>query len=124
MCFDYLRTVGWDDVGLYVLFSDITVNPEAQSSDDSDDFWIEVEPGLRGYGYAGGESPLLLTADGITIGSTTADLLALGDRVKFWWNECGGGLEFRIRDAVVSTDQPIWTEGFMWGSLDDGDSDH
>lgn len=124
VCFDYLRTVGWNDAGLYVLFSDITVNPEARTSDDFDDYWVEVEPGLQGYGYRGGEGPLLGTTDGITIGSTTSDLLTLGDRVVFWWNECGGGLEFRILDPGVPTDQSIWTEGFIWGSLDDGDFEH
>lgn len=67
---------------------------------------------------------MLDTTDGITIGSTTADLLALGERVMFWWNDCGDGLEFRILDLGVPTGQSKWTTGFMWGSLDGGDSEH
>lgn len=124
VCFDYLRTVDWDAVGLYVLFSDITVNPEAQPSDDFDDFWMEVEPSFQGYGYRGGEGSLLATADGITIGSTAADLMTLGDRVTFWWNDCVEGIEFRIDGQGVSTDESTLTAGFIWGSLDDRDLSH
>ena len=124
MCFDYLRTVDWEEVGLYVLFSDIAVNPEVYSSDDHDDFWIEVEPGFQGYGYAGGEGLLLYTADGITIGSTTADLLALGDRVTFWWDECRGDIEFKILDPGAATDPSVPTGEFITGSLNDGDLEY
>lgn len=123
VCFDYLRTVGWDDVGLYVLFTDLVVNPEA-GSDNVEDHWIQVAPSLQGYGYAGGGTPILYTADGITVGSPAVDLLSLGDRIMFWWNECGEGLEFRILDTGESTEQFTWTDPMMWGSLDDGDFNH
>jgi hypothetical protein len=111
-CFDYLRLVAWEDVGLWLVFSDLEVNPDA----GGDDYFVQVSPGFAGYDYVGGSS-LLYTADGITIGSTSTELLALGDRVEFAWTECGEIVDFSIADPEEAGD------GYVWGALDEFDSE-
>jgi hypothetical protein len=113
VCFDYVRLVGWDDVGLFLLFSDIDVNPGAVPDDD--DYWIQVPPSLRGYGYSGGvEGAPFYTADGVTVDATAADLMSLGDRVSFNWTACGDYVEFTISDEGE-------LGGLIRGTLDDHD---
>jgi hypothetical protein len=110
-CYDYLRLVDWEEVGLWLVFADLDIDPEAIPGDD--DYFVQVPPSLQGYDYGGGDTMApLSTADGITIGSTSADLLALGDRVEFAWTECGGIVDFSITDT---------SGGFIWGTLDDAD---
>jgi hypothetical protein len=96
VCFDYIRFVWWEQEGLSVLFSDIEANPEATTGDE--DYWTQVPPSFRGYGYRGSEIASLYTAHGITVGSTTEDLLTLGSIVSFGWDACGGYVDFRISD--------------------------
>lgn len=113
-CFDYLRFVDWEDVGLWLVFSDLEANPEANPTDH--DYFVQVAPSLQSYDYTGSDEwPPLYTVDGITVGSTTADLVALGDRVEFAWTECGGIVDFSIADQDGTGD------GYTWGALDDGD---
>ncbi len=111
ICFDYVRTVWWEEPRLWVLFSDLEVDSEAVPGDD--DYWVQVPASFQGYGYSGGGS--LYTVDGITVGSTTAELLSLGPLVSFEWNPCGDFVDFTITEGGESK------EGLVRGSLDDGD---
>jgi hypothetical protein len=97
ICFDYIRFVGWGDLGLSVLFSDIEANPE--STPDDDGYWTQVPPSFRGWGYGGNPGAPLHTAHGITVGSTTQDLLSLGPIVTFNWDGCGWQAGFAIAGA-------------------------
>lgn len=112
-CFDYIRFAGWQNKGLWLVFSDLDVNPNASPGDA--DYLVQIPASLRGYDYsAGDKGPLLYTADGITVGSATADLVDLGDRVQFAWTECGGMVVFSIEDDGKGG-------GFITGSFDDFD---
>lgn len=111
VCFDYVRTVWWEEPILWVLFSDLEVDSEAVPGDD--DYWAQVPASFQGYSYSGGEP--LYTVDGITVGSTTAELLSLGPLVSFEWNPCGDSVDFTI------TEEGETKEGLVRGSLDDGD---
>ena len=115
-CFDYLRFVSWDGVGLFLVFSDLGTNPEVDPNDP--DYFVQIEPSFQGYDYSWGDNgPLLYTADGITTGSTVTELLGLGDRIQFAWTECGELVDFAISD-------PDMTDGgYIWGTLDDYDFD-
>ena len=116
VCFDYIRFVWWDSVGLGVLFSDIEANPEVAPDDDG--YWVQVPPSFQGYRYRGhDESAPLYTMHGITVGSTAEDLLSLGPVVSFNWTPCGGQVEFSISDQGASGG------GFIYGLLDDQDSE-
>jgi hypothetical protein len=87
-CFDYLRVVTWDSIGLTIIISDWTVSPPA--SDYYDRELEQVLPNLRGYEYWGGESDRsYATEAGITIGSTVDALFAAyGDRLGFSDDPC------------------------------------
>jgi hypothetical protein len=110
ICFDYIRFVGWGDVGLSVLFSDIEANPE--STPDDDGYWTQVPPSFQGWGYGGNPGAPLHTAHGITVGSTTQDLLLLGPIVTFNWDGCGWQAGFAIAGEGRSD------EGRIYGLLD------
>lgn len=114
VCFDYIRTVWWEDSGLWVLFSDISFDSELETDDP--DYFIQVPPSFQGYSYKGSEegSPLY-TADGITVGSKAEDLLSLGPLVSFSWNPCGDNVDFSIRDREGDD------EDRLLGNLDDQD---
>ena len=102
VCFDYIRQVSWRDVGLWVTFSDLMVNEDADPGDD--DYWLQVPPNLRGYSYrASGTGATARTVGGITIGSTVADLRRVyGDAVSFALG-CGDVPEYSVVDPS-STD--------------------
>jgi hypothetical protein len=72
-CFDYIRWVHWDAVGLFATFADVTVNETATPGDD--DYYLQAAPNMTGYSYSGGTAgALLTTAEGISVGSSAADL--------------------------------------------------
>jgi hypothetical protein len=113
-CFDYLRFVDWDEIGLFLVFSDLGTNPDVDPSDN--DYFVQIPPSFQGYDYSWGEGgPLLYTADGITTGSTVTELLGLGDRIEFAWTECGELVDFVIADPGTADG------GYIWGTLDDYD---
>jgi tetratricopeptide (TPR) repeat protein len=86
VCFDYVRTVWWD-VGVQLVFADFTVNESADPVDD--DYYLQVPPNVRGYSYFGLLGSDWATAEGLTIGSTVADIHNLyGDAVRFGMS-CG-----------------------------------
>ena len=97
ICFDYIRVVSWDDIGLGVVFSDLMVTAGGNNADYS--AYVKVPPGLRGYTYrAGDEGPSARTVQGIAVGSTARELMALGDQVTFSGPGCGDNVEFTIHD--------------------------
>jgi hypothetical protein len=98
VCFDHIRYVGWGDVGLWVTFSDLMVNEDADPGEGDDGYWLQVPPSLRGYSYRAGDTgPTASTVHGIAVESTVKDLRALGDEVTFG-SGCGDDLEFSIND--------------------------
>jgi hypothetical protein len=97
ICFDYIRFMAWETAGLWVIFSDLMVNEEANLGGDGG--WVKVPPSLQGYSYRGGDvGPVAYAAHGITIGSTVTELQALGDLVTFHFNACGDSVDFAIAD--------------------------
>lgn len=94
ICFDYIRVTSWSDAGLSVVFSDLMVMAGSEGTD-----YVEVPPSLRGYGYrASVAGPLAQTIDGISVGSTVRELMALGEQVTFVGPGCGDNPEFFIGD--------------------------
>jgi hypothetical protein len=127
VCFDYIEFVVWGDLGLWVTFSDLTVNPEAVPGDE--DYIHEVAPSLQGYIYSGGDSDqLAYTAEGITIGSTVAELRRVyGDAATFGLG-CVEVPEFSVKDP--SSAEGNWFRGslefdepYEWKELDSGHVD-
>lgn len=115
-CFDYARFVGWDTVGLLVVFADLTTN-EAANPGDSDNL-AQVPPNLRGYSYGGVDTGTSFhTPQGITAGSSVAQLLALGDQVRFWADDCPEAVAFAI------TEEPPADDGTIRGRMDGTDWD-
>jgi hypothetical protein len=113
ICFDYIRYMFWDDVGLGVMFSDLAVNHEAHP--DEEQPWVQVSPSLQRYGYHGGEvDPLAYTTHGLTIGSTVTDLQALGNLVTFHFNACSDSVDFAIADPDGTNGGRIW--GYLHGT--------
>jgi hypothetical protein len=111
-CFDYIRRVSWGDVGLWVVFSDLMVNEDADPGGDG--YWLQVPPSLRGYVYGAGDTgPSARTAQGIAVGSTVKDLRALGDEVTFGQG-CGDDLEFTINDPDSTSGGSI--NGYLPGT--------
>lgn len=95
-CFDYIHHVSWGDVGLWVTFSDLMVNEDADPGGDG--CWLQVPPSLRCYDYRAGDTgPYVRTVQGIAVGSTVRELRALGDAVTFGLG-CGDDVEFSIDD--------------------------
>jgi hypothetical protein len=92
-CFDYIRFLIWDDVGMSVVIGDWVVTRTGDDYYDRER--AQAAPNLRGYSYWGGDSgPVLFTAEGITIGSTVEDLAAaFGEDLGF---DCGEILEFSV----------------------------
>ncbi len=114
VCFDYLRIAWWEDAGFWALFSDIEANLDGTPGEES--YWVQVPASFQGYGYRGSdESASLYTAHGITVGSTTTDLLALGPIVAFDWDGCGWQAGFTISDEARPDQDPVY------GLLDDQD---
>lgn len=115
-CFDYARFVGWGNVGLLVVFADLTTN-EAANPGDSDSL-AQVPPNFRGYSYGGGETGASFhTIQGITAGSSIAQLLALGDQVRFWADDCPEAVAFAIAE------EPEADNGAIRGRIDGTDWD-
>lgn len=92
ICFDYIRVASWSDIGLRVIFSDLMVPPAGSDVD-----YVEVPPSLRGYGYRAGDfGPSAQTVQGVAVGTTVRELVALGDQVAFLGPGCGDNVEFFI----------------------------
>jgi hypothetical protein len=109
-CFDYIRVTSWSDVGLRVVFSDLMVTP---SGDDA--AYVEVPPSLRGYVYwAGDTGPSARTVQGIGVGSTVSEFMALGDQVTFSGPGCGDNVEFSIDDP--DSGDGGWISGILVGT--------
>ncbi len=101
-CFDYLRFVHWDRFGLSVIFSDAVHDDSASPSDD--DYWLQVEPRLGGYTYSGNEAASFATPQGVTVGTTAAELSAIyGDAVNFWF-----GCDLSVGFTVAMPTGWIW----------------
>jgi len=120
VCFDYICHVSWGDVGLWVTFSDLVVNEDADPG--ADDYWMQVLPNLRGYHYRAGDTVAWRrTVHGIGIGSTVSDLRqTYGDAITFGLG-CGESVEFsvddpdpadggRINGQLVGTDSEAFSE--------------
>lgn len=127
VCFDYIRFVSWGDVGLGVVFADSTFEAAASSDDVT---LVKAPPGFRGYTYSGGDGDQLAhTAEGITIGSTVADLRRVySDAVTFGLDVCGEVPEFSVKDP--SSAESGWFRGSLefdehceWKMLDSGHVD-
>lgn len=112
-CFDYLRVLAWDNVGLTVLVSDWTwsIPPEDDEAEPQ-----QAPPNLRGYEYRGGSGAAFETLQGITIGSNAAELIeAFGpDQVIFYEDDCTSSVSsFRANPT-----QSPPTVFDIWGALD------
>jgi hypothetical protein len=88
VCFEYLRVVEWERVGLTIVFSDSEVSLPV--SDYYDRELQPAEPNFRGYRYSDRNAELpLFTEHGITVGSTVGELVdAYGDRLGFSEDPC------------------------------------
>jgi ABC-type transport system substrate-binding protein len=108
-CFNYVRFVEWDTIGLSVIISDWVVSFDTESSEQ-----VEAPSNLRGFTYTGGASQQTLqTAEGITIGSTLEDLsVAFGDDLLISEDPCTFDTEygFTLRPG------PTIITG-LWGQL-------
>lgn len=94
-CFDSIRFLIWDDVGLSVVIGDWEV--ARTGDDDYEQELVHAAPNLRGYTYWGGDASLTLyTATGITIGSTVEDLAAAFGNALGFGPRCGEILEFYV----------------------------
>lgn len=116
-CFDYLRFVTWDHVGLSVVLGDWTVAPNA----DGDEELAIAPPNLRAYTYWGGEAgPTLFTAEGITIGSSVRDLRAAYDGAISFGNDlyCGGTTAASQFSIEADPSEPDWLRGGLTDALD------
>jgi hypothetical protein len=114
ICFDYIRATSWSDVGLSVVFSDLMVTPGGSYFGDAD-FYVEVPPSLRGYVYRAGDmGPSARTVEGISVGSTVEDLMALGDQVTFSGPGCGDNVGFTIHDPDSADGR--WISGILVGT--------
>lgn len=113
-CIDYLRVVGWDGVGLWVLFSDWT-----RSAPSSEDWEPEpAPPNLRGYEYRGGPDQVVLsTYVGVTVDSTVGDLVeAYGDALTFSYDECAFNIAgFYVVDLTEYAGYDGHNSGIDWG---------
>jgi hypothetical protein len=112
-CFDFLGTVQWEDVGLWLVFADVMVRDGADRGDD--DYYVRVEPNLRGYSYRAGDTSVSLsTVEGLTTGSSVADLLDLyGDAVRFSL-DCGeADITYFVADPEARGDRGFagWLQG-------------
>ena len=119
-CFDYARFVGWGNVGLLVVFADLTTNDVANPGDG--DHLAQVPPNFRGYSYGGGDDGASFhTLQGITVGSSVAQLLALGDKVRFWADDCPKAVAFAIAEEPPVDDGAIrgWLDGTDWDAFRD-----
>lgn len=111
-CDEFVRVLGWDSLGLWVVISDLWLQPGHAVPPQP------IPMTFVSYGYTGGNSDVvdtpegirqasLSTAEGIGIGSTAADLeAAYGASLSFGLG-CGETAEF-----YVSLD-----DGFIAGSL-------
>jgi len=97
VCFDYVRTVWWENPGISLVFADVMVNPTAATVDE--DYYLQVPANLRGYSYTGGSTDMTLATElGLTVGSTVSELVRIyGDKVTFGLG-CGEGVEFFVSD--------------------------
>jgi hypothetical protein len=113
ICFDYIRVTSWSDVGLSVVFSDLMVTPRGSNADDAD--YVEVPPSLRGYTYSAGDTGRFArTVQGIGVGSTVRELMALGDQVTFSGPGCGDNVGFTIHDPDLGDGS--WISGILVGT--------
>ncbi len=116
-CFDYIRHLSWDEVGLRLTLADLNINESATAG--GGDYYLQTSPNLRAYSYGGGEGVLqLATPEGITVGSTLAELRkAYGDRVTTGWDECANKAFYQVHEAPTeSSSHPASTEqGLIWG---------
>lgn len=119
-CFDYARFVGWHTVELLVVFADLTMNEEVNPGDS--DYLAQVPPNFRGYSYGGGDTGAPFhTPQGITAGSSVAELLALGDQVRFWADDCPEAVAFEIAADPSADDGTIrgWMDSTDWDAFRD-----
>ena len=103
-CFEYLRIVRWQGVGLTIVISDWTPAPSATAT-TPDNPIVEASPNLRGYSYWGPVSgPELATTEGITLGSSLDDLVAAyGAQLEIVHDECTftlAGFALRAHDIT------------------------
>jgi hypothetical protein len=108
-CFAYARFVAWDTAGLSVAFMDVTVNEGAEPGGGL----VQGSPNLRGYGYWGYSAQ---TPQGLTVGSTVAELESLGGLVTYGSDACGDSVGFTVDDPDPENGGPIMGElyGVDW----------
>jgi hypothetical protein len=114
MCYEYARSVSWNDVGLKLMISDLWIQPGGG--------WTRVVPSFVGYSYGGSNSETAsmrgLTPEGVGIGSTLADLeAAYGDAAIAEMGSCPERPSFQIR--LDENETPYLGSGY-WGYLSDG----
>ena len=126
-CFDYIRFISWNDAGLWVTFSDLTVNRDAEPGDDA--YLVQVRPSLQGYSYWGGDGdPLAYTADGITVGSTVSELLEVYDDAVTFTLGCVEIPEYSVLEPNTADGSSLrgaldFDGPHAWSTLDSGHID-